>query len=84
MEENKEIILENNTDILNQEKDTTLENETTDILIYSSPKTGGNTLQINLIVGGYNVYYTHSREFFTTPFPGQNNSISLEKYIELL
>ena len=53
-----------------------------DILIYSAPKTAGNTLQTNLTEAGYKVYYTHDTFFFSAPFPGQNNNMSLKEYIK--
>ena len=56
--------------------------ENIDVLIYSSPKTAGNTLQQNLINSGYNLYYTHDCNCFNGQFPGQNNSLPLKEYIE--
>uniref|UniRef100_A0A6C0IA49 Sulfotransferase domain-containing protein n=1 Tax=viral metagenome TaxID=1070528 RepID=A0A6C0IA49_9ZZZZ len=53
-----------------------------DILIYSLPKTGGNTLRNTLEHFNFKTYYTHDKYFFQAKFPGQNNSISLKKYIE--
>jgi hypothetical protein len=56
--------------------------ENIDILIYSAPKTAGNTLKYNLVKSNYKVYYTHNVKFFSSTFPGQNNNISLEEYIK--
>ena len=55
-----------------------------DVLLYSSPKGGGNTYQQFLIKQGYNVWYTHNKYFFKMPGPiGQNAGIELEDYIRL-
>jgi hypothetical protein len=56
--------------------------ENINVLIYSAPKTAGNTLQQTLIYNGLKVYYTHSKSFFEDKFPGQNNIISLNEYIQ--
>jgi len=56
--------------------------ENIDVLIYSPPKTAGNTIQINLIYNGYKVYYTHDSYFFTNKYPCQENDMSLNSYIE--
>jgi hypothetical protein len=55
--------------------------ENIDILIYSAPKTAGNTLEFNLTKSNYNVYYTHDSHFFSSSYPCQNNNISLNEYI---
>jgi hypothetical protein len=52
-----------------------------DILIYSDPKTGGNTLKSTLINSKFKVYYTHDKNFFILDFPGQSNKIQLVDYI---
>jgi hypothetical protein len=55
-----------------------------DVLIYSSPKGGGNTYQYLLKNRGYNVFYTHNKFFFKNPGPVcQNMGIELEDYIKL-
>jgi len=54
-----------------------------DVLIYSSPKCAGNTLQANLLESNIKTYYTHSMSFFTGPFPGQNNPITLKEFINI-
>lgn len=55
-----------------------------DILIYSSPKGGGNIYQQLLTKQGYNVWYTHNKYFFKMPGPVcQNTGIDLEDYINL-
>jgi hypothetical protein len=56
--------------------------EDIDILIYSSPKTAGNCLLLNLLQADYKLYYTHSCSFFSEKFPGQNNQTTLKEYIE--
>ena len=55
-----------------------------DVLIYSSPKGGGNTYKQLLIKIGYKVFYTHNQHFFIGSAPiGQNSDISLIDYINL-
>ena len=54
-----------------------------DILIYSAPKTAGNTLEATLIKNNYKTYYTHNKDFFIINNDVcQGNDISLENYIE--
>uniref|UniRef100_A0A6C0EKC4 Uncharacterized protein n=1 Tax=viral metagenome TaxID=1070528 RepID=A0A6C0EKC4_9ZZZZ len=59
-------------------------NDPIDVLIYSSPKGGGNTYQQLLIKNGYKTWYTHNKYFFKNPGPiCQNTGIELEDYIKL-
>jgi hypothetical protein len=54
-----------------------------DILIYSAPKTGGNTLEASLNNKDFKVYYTHNKDFFVINNDiCQSNDISLENYIK--
>ena len=60
------------------------EEKVIDVLLYSSPKGGGNTYQKLLMNNGYNVFYTHNKYFFKMPGPiCQNMGIELEDYIKL-
>ena len=58
--------------------------EPIDVLLYSSPKGGGNTYQSLLKSNNYSVFYTHNKCFFKGPPPVcQNSGIELEDYIKL-
>lgn len=53
-----------------------------DVLIYSAPKSGGNTLQTTLMNNNLKVYYTHDKMFFESSNPAcQNNKILLLEFI---
>lgn len=52
-----------------------------DFLVYSAPKTGGQSIGA-ILSSKYKVYHTHSKKFFINTFPGQNNAISLDKFID--
>lgn len=55
-----------------------------DILIYSSPKTGGNTLETTFKNKNFKVYYTHNNNFFKSEGPiCQNNNMNIIDYINI-
>jgi hypothetical protein len=51
-----------------------------DYLVYSAPKTGGQSLSESL-AKKYKIYHTHGEKFFTNKYPGQENSIELATFI---
>lgn len=52
-----------------------------DILIFSNPKTGGQTLDLTL-GKKYLVYHTHDKYFFNEKYPGQENEILFNNFLK--
>ena len=54
-----------------------------DLLLYSSPNSGGHTIQDMCVESGIETYYTHNKHFFKASEQDcQNNQMGLDDYID--